>query len=82
MDQEWSKESTTTKRTHPWLPNPQFPSSWLAAVHSRHTTQLDYVLAYPQAPVEYEIYMETPKRFDLTEETQSKTDYVIKQHYW
>ena len=37
------------------------PLLTLAAVHSRHTTQLNYVLAYPQAQVEYEIYMETPK---------------------
>ena len=36
----------------------------LAAVHGWHTTQLDYVLAYPQAPVEREIYMEVPKGCD------------------
>ena len=52
----------------------------LAAVYGWHTTQLDYVLAYPQAPVEREIYMEIPKGFDLTDEALSKKDYVLKLH--
>ena len=33
----------------------------LAAAHNWHTRQLDYVLAFPQAPVERELYMEIPK---------------------
>jgi Reverse transcriptase (RNA-dependent DNA polymerase). len=34
----------------------------LTAIHNWHTVQLDYVLAFPQAPVEEEIYMEIPRR--------------------
>ena len=37
----------------------------LAAVHKWHTRQLDYVLAFPQAPVERELYMEIPKGFEV-----------------
>ena len=35
--------------------------TWL---HYWKTTQLDYVLAFPQAPVEKELYMEIPKGFE------------------
>ena len=50
----------------------------LAAVHGWKTTQIDYVLAFPQAPVERDIYMEIPKGFDL--EGMDKTEYVLKIH--
>jgi hypothetical protein len=50
----------------------------LSAIHGWHTTQLDYVLAYPQAPVERDIYMEIPKGFDL--EGANRKDYVLKIH--
>ena len=52
----------------------------LAAVHNWRTTQLDYVLAYPQAPVEREIYMEIPKGFEMESKSKSKKDYVLKLH--
>ena len=42
-----------------------------------HTRQLDFVLAYPQAEVEGDIYMKLPKGFSLTEGRSSKT-HVLK----
>ena len=33
----------------------------LTQVHGWHSRQLDYVMAFPQAPVEREMYMEVPK---------------------
>ncbi len=50
----------------------------LKAVHNWHTRQLDYVLAFPQAPVEKELYLYIPKGFDL-EEGDTKC-YVLKVH--
>lgn len=49
----------------------------LTAVHGWKTQQLDYVLAFPQAPVEREIYMKVPKGFKVE---GSSTDYVLKLH--
>jgi len=40
------------------------PLLTLAAVHGWHTTQIDCVLAFPQAPVERETCMEVPKGID------------------
>ena len=37
----------------------------LALLHRWKTTQLDYVLAFPQAPVEKELYMEIPKGYEI-----------------
>lgn len=37
----------------------------LASIHGWHTYQLDYVLLFPQAPVEQELYMEIPKGFRI-----------------
>lgn len=37
----------------------------LVTVDEWHTVQLDYVLAYPQAPVEREISMQILKDFEL-----------------
>jgi Reverse transcriptase (RNA-dependent DNA polymerase) len=33
----------------------------LAAQHKWHTVQIDYVLAFPQAPIERTLYMEIPR---------------------
>ena len=52
----------------------------LAAVHGWHMIQLDYVFAYPQAPVEREIYMETPQGFEMADVSKSKKDYVLNLH--
>ena len=44
----------------------------LIAASGWHTQQIDYVLAFPQAPVEKEIYMEVPKGFEVN------GDYVLR----
>ena len=51
----------------------------LVSAFNWHTQQIDYVLAYPQAPVEREVYMEFPVGYDL-DEGKSKKDYVLKLH--
>ncbi|KAI2497267.1 hypothetical protein MHU86_17231 [Fragilaria crotonensis] len=43
----------------------------LALINKHHTRQIDFVLAYPQADAECEIYMEIPRGF--THEGQRKT---------
>ena len=45
-------------------------------VHSWHTIQLDYVLAFTQAPVDRKLYMKIPKGFDV--EGAKKGEYVFK----
>jgi hypothetical protein len=50
----------------------------MSALHGWHTKQIDYVLAFPQAPVEREIYMQIPKGFRIAE--GSTRDYVLKLH--
>ena len=37
----------------------------LVLVHSWHTIELDYVLAFTQAPVNINLYMKTPKGFEV-----------------
>ena len=51
----------------------------LASMNGWHTTQIDYVLAFPQAPVERDIYMEIPKGFQLSGNIDPK-EYVLKIH--
>ena len=51
----------------------------LAAVHKWHTKQLDYVLAFPQAPVERDIYMKIPAGIKL-DGMQNSSDYVLQLH--
>ena len=48
----------------------------LVAVKGWHTQQIDYVLAFPQAPVEKEIYMKIPKGFEVT--GSNSEDYVLR----
>jgi Reverse transcriptase (RNA-dependent DNA polymerase) len=50
----------------------------LSAMHGWKTTQLDYVMAFPQAPVEKQIYMKIPKGFEI--ERENSNDYVLKVH--
>ena len=50
----------------------------LADVHGWKTTQINYVLAFPQAPVERDIYMEIPKGFDLV--GMDRKEYILKIH--
>ena len=51
----------------------------LVAANNWHTTQIDYVLAYPQAPVEREVYMEIPRGYELAD-GKDKRDYAFKLH--
>jgi hypothetical protein len=50
----------------------------LMAVHGWQTKQLDYVLAFPQAPIDRELYMAIPKGFDIDEGRTD--DYALKLH--
>eukprot|EP00978_Attheya_sp_CCMP212_P007898 scaffold18354_cov48-Attheya_sp.AAC.3 len=50
----------------------------LMAVHGWHSTQLDYVLAFPQVPVEKELYMKIPRGFEIDREDSN--NYVLKLH--
>jgi len=48
-----------------------------ALINKRKTKQLDFVLAYPQAPVERELYMEIPKGVRIEKQNDSK-EYVLQ----
>ena len=48
----------------------------LAILNNWITQQIDFVLAFPQAPVERELYMEIPKGFDIDEGRTD--DYILK----
>jgi hypothetical protein len=50
----------------------------MSALNNWHTRQIDYVLAYPQAPVERQIFMEIPKGFQV--EGENSKDYVLELH--
>ena len=50
----------------------------MTAVHGWHTKQLDYVLAFPQAPVEKELYMRIPRGFEL--HGGNTKDHILKLH--
>ena len=48
------------------------------ALHGWHTKQLDYVLAFPQAPVERDLYMKITTGFEI--ENGKNLDHVLKIH--
>jgi hypothetical protein len=50
----------------------------MAVSRGWHTRQLDYVKAYPQAPVNRDIYMEIPKGYVLSSGVAK--DFVLKIH--
>jgi hypothetical protein len=50
----------------------------LVAAHGWHTKQIDYVLAFPQAPVEKELYMKVPRGFKI--ESDDSEEYVLRLH--
>jgi Reverse transcriptase (RNA-dependent DNA polymerase) len=50
----------------------------LAAQFNWHTVQLDYVLAFPQAPIEKTLYMEVPKGFEI--DGYDRRVHVLKLH--
>jgi hypothetical protein len=51
----------------------------LVLMHHWHTRQIDYVQAYPQAPIEREMYMEVPKGF-VIQDGEPEGDYVLRVH--
>jgi hypothetical protein len=50
----------------------------MSALHNWHTAQLDFVLAFPQAPVEKDLCMDVPKGFDTSE--RNRKDCASKIH--
>ena len=48
------------------------PNKW-------HTKQIDYIHAFPQAPIDREIYMRIPKGFNLGKDV-NPDDYVLQIH--
>ena len=62
----------------------------LAAIENLHTKSIDFVLAYPQADLDVDIYMELPKGFNMGPESErdvlklQKNRYSLKQagHNW
>jgi hypothetical protein len=50
----------------------------MKAMHDWHTTQLDFVLAFPQAPVERVLYMSIPKGFEF--DGGKTQDFVLQLH--
>jgi hypothetical protein len=51
----------------------------LVLLNNWYTVQLDYALAYPQAPVERDLYMLLPKGF-LIHGVNNPKDYVLHIH--
>ena len=51
----------------------------IATANNWISTQVDYVMAFPQAPSEREVHMEIPCGYDL-EECKSKMDYALLLH--
>ena len=51
----------------------------LTALNGWHTKQIDYVLAFPQAPVEKELFMRIPRGFEV-EGVDDPKNYVLKLH--
>jgi hypothetical protein len=51
----------------------------MAATFKWHTVQLDYVMAYTQAPVERELYMEIPRGYEVAGDRPT-SDYVLQLH--
>ena len=47
-----------------------------SALHGWHTKQLNYVLDFPQALVERDLYMKIPTEFEI--ENGKTLDYVLK----
>ena len=48
----------------------------LVIIHQWHTVQIDFILAYPQAEVECDIYMQIPKGFEI--EGKTRLTHVIQ----
>jgi hypothetical protein len=50
----------------------------MSAPHNWHAVQLDFALAFPQAPVEKDLCMDMPKGFDMSE--GNRKDHASKIH--
>lgn len=50
----------------------------LAAQHKWHTVQIDYVLAFPQAPIKKTLYMDIPRGFEI--DGYDRKGHVLKLH--
>jgi hypothetical protein len=50
----------------------------MVALHGWHTKQIDFVLAFPQAPVDRDTYMRIPAGFEIPD--GNTKDYVLKLH--
>ena len=50
----------------------------MTAVNGWHTKKLDYVAAFPQSPVERELYIKIPKGVDL--QKKLSCDHLLKLH--
>ena len=53
----------------------------MAMIKSWHTQQIDFTLAYPQADVEHDLYMEFPKGFDVSQNSNQYCLQIIKNTY-
>ena len=51
----------------------------IATANNWASTQVDYVMAFPQAPSERDVYMEIPRGYDLGK-GKSKMDYALLLH--
>jgi Reverse transcriptase (RNA-dependent DNA polymerase) len=51
----------------------------LTLINQWATRQIDYIQAYPQAPIERNMYMEIPKGFTITD-GDPEGDYVLQLH--
>ena len=49
-----------------------------SAVNNWHTKQLDFVLAFPQAPVACDLYIKIPKGFEI--ENGNSHDHTLQPH--
>ena len=53
----------------------------MALIKSWHTRQIDFTLAYPQADVECDLYMELPKGFEVNANSNHYCLQIIKNIY-
>jgi hypothetical protein len=48
----------------------------LSLLYDWHTRQIDFILAYPQAPIEFDMYMELPKGIEMKD--GNRKTHVLK----
>ena len=53
----------------------------LSIIKSWHTQQIDFTLAYPQVDVECDLYMELPKGFEASKNSNQHCPQIIKNIY-